>query len=89
MPAAEIVPALVELEVAVPRSTPAVGQGLGVRQDTPAEKGPPEQELPEEDAATSSEAVVPPLDAATIAMTEVADSAREGLLALASPPACR
>jgi putative transposase len=34
-------------------------------------------------AATSSEAVVPPLEAATIALTEIADSAREGLLALA------
>ena len=34
-------------------------------------------------AATSSEAVVPPLDAATVALTEIAGSAREGLLALA------
>src|SRR4051812_43206025 len=30
-----------------------------------------------------SEAVVPPLDAATVALTEIAESAREGLLALA------
>src|SRR4051812_50204749 len=29
-----------------------------------------------------SEAVVPPLDAATVALTEIAESAREGLLAL-------
>jgi len=34
-------------------------------------------------AATSSEAVVPPLEAATVALTEIAESAREGLLALA------
>jgi putative transposase len=34
-------------------------------------------------AATSSQAVVPPLEAATIALTEIAESAREGLLALA------
>ena len=34
-------------------------------------------------AATTSEAVVPPLEAATVALTEIAESAREGLLALA------
>jgi putative transposase len=34
-------------------------------------------------AATSSEAVAPRLEAATIALTEIAESAREGLLALA------
>jgi putative transposase len=34
-------------------------------------------------AATSSEAVVPPVEAATVALSEIAESAREGLLALA------
>ena len=34
-------------------------------------------------AGTSDEAVVPPVEAATIALTEIAESAREGLLALA------
>jgi putative transposase len=34
-------------------------------------------------AATNDEAVMPPLEAATIALTEIAESAREGLLALA------
>ncbi len=34
-------------------------------------------------AATSTEAVVPPVEAATVALTEIAESAREGLLALA------
>ena len=40
-------------------------------------------------AARNNEAVIAPLGTATIALTEIAESAREGLLALAVGTACR
>jgi hypothetical protein len=39
MSSTEVVPGLVEVEVAVPRSRPAVWWVLGVRQDTPTPRG--------------------------------------------------
>jgi putative transposase len=57
---------------------------LGVRQDTTCQKGTAvSKTYQKKAAATSSEAVVPPLEAATVALAEIAESAREGLLALA------
>jgi putative transposase len=57
---------------------------LGVRQDTTCQKGTAvSKTYQKKPAATSSEAVAPPLDAATVALSEIAESAREGLLALA------
>ncbi len=57
---------------------------MGVRQDTSCEKGTAvSKTYQKKTAATSSEAVVPPLEAATVALTGIAESAREGLLELA------
>lgn len=56
---------------------------MGVRQDTVCQKGTAVGKTYQEKTAATTSEPVPPLEAASVALTEIAASAREGLLALA------